>query len=130
LRIRDICGQTPLDAAKPADVPYLEDQLSQAVQRDGEIMYDFEDIDIPALKSGTITRDDLLKHLLIRDGRLGRDYENVAFNSAAWQYRKWLASRALELKKQYVARQREVSRDDHTGALEEELPHEWDEWSR
>jgi hypothetical protein len=127
LRITNTRGQTPLDAAKPGDVPYLEDELSQAVQRDSRVMYDFEFIDIPALNSGAMTRDDLLKYLLIQNDWTDPDYENVAFHGALRQYREWLAGRTLELKKQYMSRQREVTRGIHIGALEFKLPDEWDE---
>ena len=45
LRMRDRFGRTPVDHATGANVQYLDDQLEEAVKRDGRVMYN---VDSPA----------------------------------------------------------------------------------
>lgn len=127
LRQRDTSGQTPLDIFMPNMAPHLHDALNQALQRDfDQPMYDFESIDIPALRNGTIRRIDLMNYLLVRNGSTDPDYDNIVMDTALRDYREWLARRSLELKKQYLSEQRKIATVFHADSLAQELPDEWD----
>lgn len=127
LRQRDTSGQTPLDVFMPNTAPHLDNALIQALQRDfDQPIYEFENIDIPALRDGTIKRVDLMDYLLVRNGSTDPDYDNIVLYEALRDYREWLARRSLELKTQYLSEQRKIASVFHVDSLVQELPDEWD----
>ena len=118
LRHRDVWGQTP------GTTPYLDDALIQALKRDsGQPMYDFDNIDIPALRDGTIRKADLMEYSLERYYCI----DNSVWETAYRDYREWLARRSLELKRQYISERRKIATMFHANSLVQELPDEWDD---
>jgi len=60
LRMKSDHGRLPGDeASNQTPVEYFDDLLDQAVQRDGEVLYEFGDPDIAEIRSGEVSMDNL-----------------------------------------------------------------------
>ncbi len=111
LRMRDDMGDTPGYSAITADERYLENELRDAVERDGRVMYDFDNPDIAEIRAwrndeATLRRYLLNRSNLVRPPQLDLD----TLESAAHHYRVWLSKRRKELEAEYKAKEQEISR--------------------
>ena len=107
LRMKNRTGQTPEDYATPTVTKYLKDQLIEAVERDGNIMYEFGDADIPGIRLGHIDETELKVFLSNpRAEQFAPKYFRL--HEIASDYRRWCEKRYNDLDREYKAKEHEV----------------------
>ena len=112
LRMRDKCHRTPIENAELDSRPYVEDQLTEAVERDGNIMFDFGNIDIESLHEERVEETELLEYLRLQmdsDDPDDSDPKNVALSDAADEYWEWWKHKRRSLQKQYRHMKRNIN---------------------
>jgi hypothetical protein len=97
----------------------LESLLAQATQRDGQVLYDFGDPDLPSIREGKVQKADFEAFRLGPDsGAAARDNsdEHNQLVQAMAEYRLWIGRRSEDLDEQYDSMKRdvEVRRDRRT----------------
>ena len=110
LRTRDRSGRTAMKVLNPDDAQYLEKQLNEAVERDGEVLYDYDYPDIPGVRGGPVLMAELMDHLLIyHETDNGNSYLLLSpLARAADEYLRWQRRRYIEMAHQYRAKERKI----------------------